>query len=71
MLDKADPKVKLDYMNPAKNFWNKQGDSKAITISCDKELTDKGPEPDIAATRVPTESSISTQPTEAKSTEGG
>jgi hypothetical protein len=62
MLDKADPEVKLDYVNPAENGWNKQGDSKAITVTCDKVLSDKGPEPDVAATRVTTESSTATRP---------
>ena len=62
MLDKTNPEVKLDYMNPAENGWNKQGDSTAITVTCDKVLIDKGPEPDVAATRVSTESSTATRP---------
>ena len=51
MMDKDEPEVKLDYNNPGEKKWNKQGDAKAITVTCDKELSDKGSEPEIAATR--------------------
>jgi hypothetical protein len=68
MLDKADPEVKLDYTNPAENGWNKQGDPKAITVTCDEVLADKGPEPDVAATRITTAATLSVETDEAKST---
>jgi hypothetical protein len=51
MLDGDEPEVKLDYNNPGENGWNKQGDPKAITVTCDAVLIDKGPEPDVAPTR--------------------
>jgi hypothetical protein len=71
MLDKKDPEVKLDYNNPGENGWNKQGDAKAISITCDDDLVDKGPEPDIASTRMATDASTSTQSNEAESTGDG
>jgi hypothetical protein len=68
MMDKDEPEVKLDYNNPGEKGLNKMGDAKAITVTCNKVLTNKGPQPDNAATRITPAAASSTQTSEAKAT---
>ena len=71
MMDKDEPEVKLDYNNPGEKEWNNMGDAKAITVTCNKVLTNKGPEPDVAPTRITPAALSSTQTSEAKATGDG
>ena len=49
LLDDEEPQIKLDFNNVGEHGWNKQGDSKAITVICDAAVQDEGPEPKVAA----------------------
>ena len=68
MLDGDEPEIKLDADNVGEGKWNGKGDKKAFEVTCDKAMVeDKGPEPDIATTRVTTAASSTVQTGEAKS----
>ena len=69
MLDGDEPEIKLDADNFTQGKWDGKGDKKAFEVTCDEAmLEDKGPEPDIAATRITTAATSSVQTDEAKST---
>jgi hypothetical protein len=71
IMDNDEPEVKLDYNNPGEKEWNKMGDARAITVTCDKLLTDKGPEPDVAPTRITPAALSSAQSSETEATGDG
>ena len=69
MLDGDEPEIKLDAENVGEGKWNGKGDKKAFEVTCDEAMVeDKGPEPDIAATRVTTAATSSVETSEATST---